>query len=204
MEDNARAVRAERTRAALIDAAMHVLTEKGYQATTVSSITDQAKVAHGTFYLYFANKDEVVVGLVAKVWDELFVEIFAGVPSPPGSYDPRRPRIGVQAAVEVYVRHGRLWRSLLEGALTSKTVEREWFARRNRVQDELVIRFARAQDAGLMRPIDPAVCAEGLMAMLEWFALNRLSFQETALLTDDRHVVDTLVDLWIHALGIEV
>ncbi|MBX3315191.1 MAG: TetR/AcrR family transcriptional regulator [Actinobacteria bacterium] len=183
---------------------MRVLAEKGYQATTVSSITSEADVAHGTFYLYFANKDEVVVGLVAQVWDELFVEIFAGEPSPPGGYDPRRPRMGVRAAVEVYVRHGRLWRSLLEAALTSKTVEREWFGRRRRVQDELVIRFARAQDAGLMRPIDPAVCAEGLMAMLEWFALNRLSFQETALLTDDRDVVDTLVDLWIHALGIEL
>lgn len=204
MEDNSRAVRAERTRATLVDAAVRVLTEKGYQATTVSSITNEAQVAHGTFYLYFANKDEVVSGLVASLWDEMFVEIFAGDPSPPGGYDPRRPRLGVRAAVEVYVRHGRLWRSLLEAALSSKTVEREWFARRRRVQNELVIRFARAQDAGLMRPIDPAVCAEGLMAMLEWFALNRLSFQETALLTDDRDVVDTLIDLWIHALDIEI
>lgn len=203
MEDNSRQARAERTRQSLVIAARHAFSEKGYQATTVSSITAAADVAHGTFYLYFSNKEELFVELVEAAWTELYDEAFAGEASSPGTYDPRRPRIGVRGAIEVYVRHGRLWRALLEGVLTSKGIERAWFQHRHKVQDELARRFRLLQDHGMLRPIDPVMCAEGLIAMMEWFALTRLSFTETAPLTDDEDVVETLIDLWTHALGIE-
>ena len=91
MEDNSRQARAERTRQSLVIAARHAFSEKGYQATTVSSITAAADVAHGTFYLYFSNKEELFVELVEAAWTELYDEAFAGEASSPGTYDPGGP-----------------------------------------------------------------------------------------------------------------
>lgn len=49
------------------DAAIHVLARNGYYGTTVSQIAREAGVADGTLYLYFENKDD----LLLKIIDEL-------------------------------------------------------------------------------------------------------------------------------------
>ncbi|MEZ4672351.1 MAG: TetR/AcrR family transcriptional regulator [Anaerolineae bacterium] len=56
--------RAERrrlhTRDLLLEAASAVLAESGYQTLTIKAITDRADVGYGTFYLHFADKDDIV------------------------------------------------------------------------------------------------------------------------------------------------
>lgn len=48
------------TEVALLDAAERVLVDQGLQATKVEDITGAAGVAKGTFYLYFATKEDVI------------------------------------------------------------------------------------------------------------------------------------------------
>ena len=61
----------EATRARLLDAAIEVLAERGYHAVRVDDIVQRADVSHGTFYLYFDNKDAMVVALAERCADEL-------------------------------------------------------------------------------------------------------------------------------------
>jgi len=56
--ENLRA-RGLRTRQALLDAGSTVLPVHGYHATRVDDIVEAAGVSHGSFYRYFANKDEL-------------------------------------------------------------------------------------------------------------------------------------------------
>lgn len=51
------------TEQTLLDAAERVLAERGLAATTVADITQAAGVAKGTFYLYFATKEDVIRGV---------------------------------------------------------------------------------------------------------------------------------------------
>jgi AcrR family transcriptional regulator len=53
----------------LLAAAREVLALKGYERTTVSSIAGRAKVAQGTFYLYFPSK-EALPGALAEQLSE--------------------------------------------------------------------------------------------------------------------------------------
>jgi len=48
---------------AIIDAAVRVIAEHGYHNAQVSKIAREAKVADGTIYLYFENKDDVLISL---------------------------------------------------------------------------------------------------------------------------------------------
>lgn len=59
------AQRRERTRAALLRAAYRLMSRKGVDATSIQEITDHADVGFGTFYNYFASKDD----LAAQVLD---------------------------------------------------------------------------------------------------------------------------------------
>lgn len=65
-----RAARAERRRAerreAILEAAKAVFRDKGYHQASVHDIIDQARIARGTFYLYFSSKQDLFGELVAE------------------------------------------------------------------------------------------------------------------------------------------
>ena len=48
---------------AIIDAAVKVIAENGYHNSQVSKIAKEAGVADGTIYLYFENKEDVLISL---------------------------------------------------------------------------------------------------------------------------------------------
>ncbi|HDR4421384.1 TetR family transcriptional regulator [Bacillus wiedmannii] len=57
----------------IIDAAVIVIAEKGYHQAQVSKIAKQAGVADGTIYLYFKNKEDILISLFQEKMGE-FVE----------------------------------------------------------------------------------------------------------------------------------
>src|SRR5881396_658824 len=55
----------------LLDAGMTVFEKRGYHAARVDDIVKVAKTSHGTFYLYFANKEDLFRTLTADVAEEM-------------------------------------------------------------------------------------------------------------------------------------
>src|SRR5438128_10687629 len=55
----------------LLDAGMTVFERRGYHAARVDDIVKVARTSHGTFYLYFANKEDLFRALLADVAEEL-------------------------------------------------------------------------------------------------------------------------------------
>ncbi|MFG2285575.1 TetR/AcrR family transcriptional regulator [Streptomyces sp. NPDC048595] len=65
----------QRTRDALIRAALELFTEQGYEATTIDEIAEAVDVSQRTYFRYFANKEDVVFAVPemveARFLDEL-------------------------------------------------------------------------------------------------------------------------------------
>jgi AcrR family transcriptional regulator len=57
----------------LLDAALAEFDERGYQAVRVDDVVRRAKTSHGTFYLYFANKDDLFRTLLRDALDAMEV-----------------------------------------------------------------------------------------------------------------------------------
>jgi TetR/AcrR family transcriptional regulator, fatty acid metabolism regulator protein len=64
----ARARAAEDRRRQILDAAVHVFARRGFHACRVSDIADEAGVAYGLVYHYFASKDEVLDTIFLERW----------------------------------------------------------------------------------------------------------------------------------------
>ena len=58
----------------LLNTAFKLFTEKGIKDTSIQEIVDNAKVAKGTFYLYFKDKYEIRDVLITKKSEKLFTE----------------------------------------------------------------------------------------------------------------------------------
>lgn len=55
----------------ILDAAVRVFAEHGYHGARVGDIAEDAGVAHGLLYHYFASKDEVLKTIFVENWGEL-------------------------------------------------------------------------------------------------------------------------------------
>jgi AcrR family transcriptional regulator len=196
---NLRHEQAAATRRQLLDAAGAVFEARGYRATTVGAITDRANTAHGTFYLYFRNKEDAFCRVIETVIiDELAVSAVV-----PLDHAPRQAMAqGIRNFIAVYHQHDGLWRALLEGMLQSTRVRQLWLDLRR----DLVLRMSDAFDAqqraGTLRPFDSTMVAHALAAMTEWSAFTHLVLGEPTPEQgrDPDALVATLTDLWYRSL----
>lgn len=60
---------------AILQAAMNVMLEKGFDKTTISEIVKEAGVAHGTFYVYFPSKNAIVPAIAEWILQQQLEEI---------------------------------------------------------------------------------------------------------------------------------
>jgi TetR/AcrR family fatty acid metabolism transcriptional regulator len=62
--------KSDQKRRRILEAAVKVFAQKGYHGARVAAIASGAGVADGTIYLYFHNKEDILVSLFDEVMDE--------------------------------------------------------------------------------------------------------------------------------------
>jgi AcrR family transcriptional regulator len=190
---------ADATRRQLLSAAGEIFERSGYQGTTVRAITARARTAHGTFYLYFHNKEDVFCRLVETVVvDELDVGTYTFLEAGP---DRDRLAAAIRRFAATYARHVGLWRALLDGMLQSRAVRDLWLELRRRTVLQLAAELRVLGRRGVVRRLDPLPTAHAMTAMTEWFAFTHFALDEPR--PDGSRpdlLVDTLADLWLHAV----
>ena len=72
-----RTATAEEKRRVILDAAVRVFARKGFHESRVGDIAEEAGVAHGLLYHYFASKDEVLETIFREHWTALLERIHA-------------------------------------------------------------------------------------------------------------------------------
>lgn len=188
------------TREVLLAAAREVFDDRGYHATTVGAITEQANTAHGTFYLYFKNKEDVFCDVITGIAADLYERVVADLTDDPAR-SAETTEASVQSLLEVYSDHVGSWRGLYEGALQSSSIRDIWLQLRHAFIERLSDRLRELQDAGYARDVDVEVTVYGLVAMVEFFAFTRAVFDEPtrSLVSQDR-AVHHLAAVWNHAM----
>jgi AcrR family transcriptional regulator len=66
-----RSIASEEKRRQILDAAVRTFAEKGYHATRVGDIAEEAGVAYGLVYHYFQSKEDVLETIFRETWTEL-------------------------------------------------------------------------------------------------------------------------------------
>jgi len=179
-----------------------VFEERGYLSTSVGAITERAATAHGTFYLYFKNKEDAF----CQVMEEIIPgELGAAAEMPYGI----EPQDGVERVIRGFVAAYRprigLWRAVLEGMLQSDRIREIWLDLRRVLVHGIAAILEAECRRGRTRPIDPLMTAHAVAAMTEWFLFLHIGLQEpaasaTAPGVEDDLATEVLIDLWLQAI----
>ena len=122
----ARELRAQgrKTMRKLLDAGMRVFAERGFHAARVDDIVRAARTSHGTFYLYFANKEELLRALAIQCAQEMGAlagglgEVTA---DEAGAAELRR---FLETFFSTYARFGPVLRAWMEGNVDDRETSR--------------------------------------------------------------------------------
>ena len=175
----------------LLDAGMVVFERRGYHAARVDDIVKVARTSHGTFYLYFANKEDLFRALLTDVAGELtaLADDLGDIGPDRAGYDALREWLG--RFIDVYDRFGPVIRAWTEAEIDDSDV--------GRLGENVMGEFAtaiigRLSEAAVDVP-NRQLAALAFIAMVERFNYYVASRRIAA---DRDDVLDTLTSI-LHA-----
>ncbi len=188
--------RSRRKREAILDAALALFGEQGYEATSIEQIAQRAEVAVGAFYQHFATKRQLVMVLMDQLLAEVATLITQAQQAPPNA--------DVRVMIATLVRDGlftdwayagayRAWREIVPSDPALRTLNdhtEAWTAN----QLELIFGML-LQTPGARQDVDLPTFAR-LMNMLFW----RLIEARPATPEETDRLVAALTDLIARAL----
>ncbi|HZM86523.1 MAG TPA: TetR/AcrR family transcriptional regulator [Blastocatellia bacterium] len=76
---NPKQARSKKTKEKIVQAAIRLFQERGYEKTTSNDIASEAGVSVGSFYVYFTDKRQLFFTIFDRRADELYKNIFDGL-----------------------------------------------------------------------------------------------------------------------------
>ncbi len=140
-----------------------VFAKRGYHAARVDDIVKLAKTSHGTFYLYFSNKEDLFRALAEDVAGEMRELADALPPVTPDAVGAAALRVWLGSFADLYEHYGPVIRAWTEAEIGASEF--------GRMGTDVLTEFTRVlvERIGKAAPVDlnPVVTSIALVAMIE-------------------------------------
>jgi AcrR family transcriptional regulator len=163
-QPSAKIAKSERTRAAILNAALDFVWTRPFRDMTVTSLMASTGVSRSAFYQYFRDLHEVMETLLTMLQEEIFVAVepwLAGVGDPVALI-----RETLAGLVDVCHQRGPFLRAITDAASTDPRLEKAWLQFLAGFDDAATARIEADQKQGLIPAFEVRPVA---------FALNRLN-----------------------------
>jgi AcrR family transcriptional regulator len=164
--------RGKLTRRRLLDAGAQAFAARGFYATRVDDIVKLAETSHGTFYLYFSNKEELFSALAAEVAEAMQEHAASMQPLAPDAEGRAALRAWIADLSQLYDQYGPVIRAWTEAEIGASEF--------GRIGTDVLTQFTRvlAQRIAEVAPpgLDPTIASLALGAMrerLHYYVLSR-------------------------------
>ncbi|MEW2359104.1 helix-turn-helix domain-containing protein [Spirillospora sp. NPDC029432] len=188
MPERPRQQRWERTRAALLEAAVAALVEDGYAETTLQGVQDRAGVSRGALLHHFASKAELLVAAVHHIAERQVAEVRARAGGLPAGEER------TEAAL-------RLFHEVMSGPLFLAGLELWLAARTDAALRTALVPAEREIGRALHEVLAeafPGPAAEGRRGRIRYESLLALlrGLALTSVLRADRSIEDEVLRMW--------
>ena len=188
--------RGERTRARLLKAAEDIFTRVGYHEASIVKITEAAGVANGTFYLYFAGKQDIFDELVEDLNRRVRRAMEEGAAR--GRTRAEAERLGFEAFFRFTADHPGLYRVIRQAEFVSPGALRLHY---ERIARGYIRGLQDAMDRGEVAAGDPEVLSWALMGAGELIGLRWILWGDDHEMPP--HVFEEAMRFLLRGLGAE-
>jgi len=169
----------------LLEAAITVFDERGYHAARVDDIVKVAETSHGTFYLYFRNKEDLFLALVADVTEAMRELAESLPPIKPSKSGYEVLREWLDEFYGIYEHYHPVIRAWIEANAQNAELAAMGTKVLRRFIDQLVL---RVQESDRSVVSDPNLAALAMVSMVErvsFYAVVRMVPVEREALIDN-------------------
>lgn len=157
--------RSQRTRQAIEDAFLELMMEKGYEAVSIKDIIDRANVGRSTFYVHFADKND----LFASQLDMMLEMLIQHTPQEVSEENPFFPSLGLFQHVQ------QQWKLYKVLSWESNSLHTQHLQKS--ISDRIE---ARLLASGYKLDVPPPVAANfiagSLLSLLKWWLDNKMPY----------------------------
>jgi len=184
--------RGQRTRQRLLDAAENAFGERGYFETSIGDITRRARVALGTFYVYFPSKRAIFAELVRERSRDLRLTIRQAVA---GIADRREvERVGFETFFKFIRRHRAMYRIVRQAEFVDPRLFRWYY---QRIAEGYAPGLREAMQRGQIRTLDPEVLTYCLMGIADFLGMRWVLWEKNGLRPA---VINTMMDFMLRGI----
>jgi len=159
--------RGVRSRTALLEAARRLFQSRGYANTKIADITREAGKALGSFYTYFANKEEVLEQLAQDFKAEVDLRLTKLDTSGGDPYDLVRE---LSAVYWVSCKnHAPELAAIFQASMIDEQFAIRWRGIRADAREKIAAHIRMLDEAGLVKNPEPEATASALGSMMDYF-----------------------------------
>ena len=162
--------KADRTRAAILNAALEFLWTHRFRDLTVASLMASTSAGRSAFYRYFGDLHELMEALLDMLREEIFA---AAEPWTAGSGDPvSLLNEAIGALVDIGYRRGPFLRAIVDAAATDSRIEGSWQQFLQAFDDAACFRIESDQAQGLIPEFDALPVAISLTRLNAYMLID--------------------------------
>jgi TetR/AcrR family transcriptional regulator, ethionamide resistance regulator len=182
----------QQSRERIVAAATELVRRRAYAELSVDEVMREAGFGRTIFYRHFDDLADLLLRASREAIDELYdAQRSLGQAQP--DEDPDAVRRALQAAAEVYHRHGPLLRGVAEAAAGDEQIARGYVAMRKRFDDFVEQSLRGVADLSHTPLADVAQTARALNLMNESYLLDAFGREPRVSLET---AVQTLTEIW--------
>ncbi len=193
--------KAEETRDRILDAALRLFRERGFEQTTMRDVAAEAGVATGAAYYYYRSKEDLVMAFYLRT-DEEAGETFAKIVSSSKELK-KRIRGMIDARFAQFAEHRSLLAALLKAGVDPRAPLSPFGSETREVREESIAWYARALEGSDVTV--PKDLAADLPRLLWLYHIGLIYFwiiDESPRQRRTQRLFDTTLDLVIQLLKI--
>jgi AcrR family transcriptional regulator len=173
----------------LCKAAEQLFYKQGYYATSINDIASKAKVAPGTFYIYFSDKINIYKYLLVSYSHQIRMHIALRIKESNVTNRKDAERIGLRSFLEFISEHKSMYNIIWESLYIDKRLFVEYYTD---FAKNYAHHIEEAIGIGQMKDYDPEVVAYMLMGISNFIGLNWVMFSDRK---DIDHAVDEVMKI---------
>lgn len=163
----------QKTRRRLLETAETVFGEKGFDRASIVEITRRAKVAQGTFYVYFPDKKSVFTELVRGLSYQLRYDISTAVEGLPDRIEVERA--GFRAFFDFTYCHQNFYKIIRQAEFVDEELFRWYYCR---LAEGYTRGLKAAMEAGEIRRLDVECLSYCLMGIADFLGMRWVLWED--------------------------